>query len=123
MITDMLLEIACCAWSPTASSPHRDRRTSSRASAAMNLPFSLTTLTVTAIGQRLIASLCNPISTDRASHQVGVSIGAALIPDDGIVVEEIMADADFAMYQAKAQNQSAMVFCQGSLAKQQLSRA
>lgn len=76
-----------------------------------------------AIGQRLIASLINPISTDRASHQVGASIGAALIPDDGIVVEEIMADADFAMYQAKAQNQSAMVFCQGSLAKQQLSRA
>jgi diguanylate cyclase (GGDEF)-like protein len=76
-----------------------------------------------ALGQRLIASLTNPISTDRASHQVGVSIGAALIPDDGIVVAEIMADADFAMYQAKAERQSAMVFCQGNLAKQQLSRA
>jgi diguanylate cyclase (GGDEF)-like protein len=66
-----------------------------------------------AIGDRFIASLSSPITTDRASHAIGVSIGVALIPDDGIAVEEIVADADFAMYQAKAQRQSAVVFCQG----------
>jgi diguanylate cyclase (GGDEF)-like protein len=70
-----------------------------------------------AIGERFIGSLNNPISTDRSSHLIGVSIGAALIPDDGIAVEEIMADADFAMYQAKARGQSAVVFCQGLVGK------
>ena len=42
---------------------------------------------------------------------------AAMIPDDGIVVEEIMTDADIAMYQAKAQSQPAMVFCRASPVK------
>ena len=68
-----------------------------------------------AIGDRFIASLSSPITTDRAWHSIGASIGVALIRDDGIAVEEIVADADFAMYQAKAQSQSAVVFCQGLL--------
>ena len=40
-----------------------------------------------ATGDRFMASLSSPISTDRASHPIGVSIGVALIPDDGIAVE------------------------------------
>jgi len=69
-----------------------------------------------AIGQRLILSLDKPIAMDLPSHQIGVSIGAAMIPEDGVTPEEILADADFAMYQAKAQKRSAMVFCGGRLA-------
>jgi diguanylate cyclase (GGDEF)-like protein len=65
------------------------------------------------IADRFIAALENAISTGRDAHLVGVSIGVALIPDDGITTEEIMADADFAMYQAKAQGHSSVVFCQG----------
>jgi diguanylate cyclase (GGDEF)-like protein len=68
-----------------------------------------------AIGQRFIASLSSPVSTDRTSHQVGVSIGAAMIPEDGVTPEEILADADFAMYQAKSQGHSAVVFCGGRM--------
>lgn len=64
-----------------------------------------------AIGQRIITSLNSPISTDPTSHQIGVSIGAAMIPQDGVTAEEILADADFAMYQAKAQGHSAIAFC------------
>ena len=66
-----------------------------------------------AIGQRIVASLHSPISTEATSHQVGVSIGAAMIPEDGVTPEEILADADFAMYDAKSKGQSAIAFCGG----------
>jgi diguanylate cyclase (GGDEF)-like protein len=66
-----------------------------------------------ALGQRYIASLSSAVSTDRTSHQVGVSIGCGLIPEHGVTPEEILADADFAMYQAKAEGRSAVVFCGG----------
>ena len=65
-----------------------------------------------AIGNRFIASLHSPISTDRASHQVGVAIGAATIPQDGVTPEEILCNADIAMYRAKAEDRSALVFFQ-----------
>jgi GGDEF domain-containing protein len=45
-----------------------------------------------------------------AGHDVGVSIGAVMIPQDGIAVQEILTNADIAMYQAKATDRSALVF-------------
>jgi diguanylate cyclase (GGDEF)-like protein len=67
------------------------------------------------IGQRIIASLNSAIVTELTSHLIGVSIGAAIIPKDGVTPEEILADADFAMYEAKSKGHSAMVFCGGRL--------
>ena len=37
-------------------------------------------------------------------------IGAALIPDDGTTVQEIIHNADLAMYRAKGQDLSSLVF-------------
>jgi diguanylate cyclase (GGDEF)-like protein len=68
-----------------------------------------------AIGQRIIASLNSAIATELTSHLIGVSIGAAIIPEDGVTPEEILADADFAMYEAKSKGHSAIVFCGGRL--------
>jgi diguanylate cyclase (GGDEF)-like protein len=62
-----------------------------------------------AIGSRLVASLRTPIVTKR-EHQVGVSIGVCLIPHDGITSEEVLAYADAAMYQAKAEGGSEVAF-------------
>ena len=62
------------------------------------------------IGKRFIATLGREINVGGLSHKVGASIGAALIPDDGISPEDIIHNADLAMYRAKSQDQSSLVF-------------
>ena len=53
------------------------------------------------IAKRFIASLRTPIAGGNTRHQLGVSVGVAIIPDDGITADEIIANADRAMYVAK----------------------
>jgi diguanylate cyclase (GGDEF)-like protein len=62
------------------------------------------------IGRRLTGTLENDITLDGQSHEIGVSVGAALIPDDGTTAEEILHNADLAMYSAKKQGQPSPVF-------------
>ena len=66
--------------------------------------------TAHAIGLRFIATLANEIRVGGHLHEIGASIGAALIPDDGTTPEEIIHNADLAMYQAKGQDQNLLVF-------------
>lgn len=63
-----------------------------------------------AVGSRFLASLEQKVWVDGISHDLGVSIGAVLIPDDCRTVEDILAYADKAMYRAKASDRSALVF-------------
>ena len=63
-----------------------------------------------AIARRLIASLEAEILVGGHSYNIGASIGAALIPDDGKQTEEIIHHADLAMYRAKGQDQPSIVF-------------
>lgn len=63
-----------------------------------------------AIGLRFIATLESEIRVGGHSHEIGASIGAALIPDDGTTVQEIIHNADLAMYRAKGQDLSSLVF-------------
>jgi diguanylate cyclase (GGDEF)-like protein len=66
--------------------------------------------TALAIARRLLASLEGEIRVGGHSYRIGASIGAALIPDDGEEAEEIIHHADLAMYRAKGQDQSSVVF-------------
>jgi len=66
--------------------------------------------TAHAIGLRFIATLANEIRVGGHSHEIGASIGAALIPDDGTTAEEIIHNADLAMYRAKGQDRPSLVF-------------
>jgi diguanylate cyclase (GGDEF)-like protein len=66
--------------------------------------------TADAIAHRFIASLENEISVAGQSYQIGASIGAVLIPDDGSTAEEIIHHADLAMYRAKGLDCSSAVF-------------
>ena len=70
--------------------------------------------TALAIARRLIASLEGDIRTGRQSYKIGASIGAALIPDDGTHAEEVIHHADLAMYRAKGQERSSVVFFDAS---------
>jgi diguanylate cyclase (GGDEF)-like protein len=53
------------------------------------------------IGARFAAALDNPIRTGGETHDLGVAIGAALIPDHGASGDLILRHADLAMYRAK----------------------
>ena len=66
--------------------------------------------TAYAIGLRFIATLQGEIRAGGHSHEIGASIGAALIPDDGTTAEEIIHNADLAMYRAKGQDRPSLVF-------------
>ena len=66
--------------------------------------------TAHAIGLRFIATLASEIRVGGHLHEIGASIGAALIPDDGTTAEEIIHNADLAMYRAKGQDRNSLVF-------------
>jgi diguanylate cyclase (GGDEF)-like protein len=63
-----------------------------------------------AVGSRFIGALENKIWVEGVGHDVGVSVGAVLIPDDGTTAKEIMANADIAMYRAKNVGRSSLIF-------------
>ncbi len=68
----------------------------------------------TAVGMRFLGALENKVWVAGVGHDVGVSIGAVMIPQDGDAVPEIFANADVAMYRAKATDRSALVFFEGT---------
>lgn len=66
--------------------------------------------TAYAIGLRFIATLESEIRVGGPSHEIGMSVGVALIPDDSTTAEGIIHNADLAMYRAKGQDRSSLVF-------------
>jgi diguanylate cyclase (GGDEF)-like protein len=66
--------------------------------------------TALAIALRLVASLKSEIRTGGHSHKIGAAIGAVLITGDGTKAGEVIHHADLAMYRAKSQDQSSVVF-------------
>jgi diguanylate cyclase (GGDEF)-like protein len=73
--------------------------------------------TALAIGRRFIASLEGEIRAGGHLHIIGASIGIVLIPDDGANAEEVIHHADLAMYRAKGQGQSSVVFFEPTAAE------
>jgi diguanylate cyclase (GGDEF)-like protein/PAS domain S-box-containing protein len=57
----------------------------------------------------IVASLAEPIPWERESINIGSSIGLALGPDDAVNAEELMRNADTAMYAAKKKGRSCYV--------------
>jgi diguanylate cyclase (GGDEF)-like protein len=66
--------------------------------------------TALAITRQFIANLEGEIRAGGHSHIIGASIGAVLIPDYCANAEEVIHHADLAMYHAKGQDQSSVVF-------------
>ena len=62
------------------------------------------------IGERFIEGLTARIRAGGHTHQVKMSVGVALIPDDGTTPEDILRNADLAMYRAKALHNALMFF-------------
>ncbi len=53
------------------------------------------------IGERIIESLQLPVNIGGRDHFVCASIGITLFPDDGSAIDDVMRNADTAMYRAK----------------------
>jgi diguanylate cyclase (GGDEF)-like protein len=62
------------------------------------------------IGQRYVAALDDAVCVGDHVHYIGVAVGVAFYPDDGATAEEIMHSADLAMYAAKAERKSNLLF-------------
>ena len=64
---------------------------------------------VEALAQRLIAAVSEPYAIDNIQIRIGLSIGCAYGPIDGIGVDDLVRKADLALYHAKAQGRG--TFC------------
>ena len=62
------------------------------------------------LAQRLIASLEQPLALSGGEVKLGVSIGIASYPGNGNSIEDLLATADAAMYEAKHQGKNRACF-------------
>ena len=62
------------------------------------------------IALRIIKAFDAPILAGNAVHHIGVGIGIALFPQDGVTSEELLRRADIALYRAKAELRSTLCF-------------
>ncbi|KEZ76076.1 putative bifunctional diguanylate cyclase/phosphodiesterase [Salinisphaera hydrothermalis] len=65
---------------------------------------------VARVCEHLIAVLSEPYTVASIEYRVGASIGIAMYPGDGDTVEQLLANADAAMYEAKAAGRGCHVF-------------
>ncbi|MGD9597160.1 MAG: EAL domain-containing protein [Steroidobacteraceae bacterium] len=65
---------------------------------------------VRTVADRIIASLEAPVNVAGRDHLVRASIGITLFPDDGVHIDELMRNADTAMYRAKEAGRGRAVF-------------
>jgi diguanylate cyclase (GGDEF)-like protein len=63
-----------------------------------------------ALASRIIEAFLQPFDVDGHQIMSGVSIGVAVAPGDGVSYEELMRDADIALYLAKTEHRGAARF-------------
>ncbi|WP_018873378.1 diguanylate cyclase domain-containing protein [Thioalkalivibrio sp. ALJ16] len=64
---------------------------------------------VTGVGLKLIERFAEPVEVNREALNVGLSMGAAIWPEDGADADTLLQHADRAMYAAKAEGGSRIV--------------
>lgn len=69
------------------------------------------------LAQKIISTLNRPFTLDRKHIEIGVSIGIAIFPDDGVTAAELLERADMAMYRAKNTGRNCCRFHEGEAAK------
>ncbi|MGH8252806.1 MAG: putative bifunctional diguanylate cyclase/phosphodiesterase [Steroidobacteraceae bacterium] len=63
-----------------------------------------------AVATRVIDVLQEAVNIGGRDHHAGASIGITMFPDDGTALDELMRNADLAMYRAKADGRARAVF-------------
>jgi len=67
------------------------------------------------LAQRIVEIVSEPVEVGRNTLRAGVSIGIAIYPDDGDSAEELLHNADLAMYKAKQDARSRYAFFEESM--------
>jgi len=65
---------------------------------------------VTALAERIIQSIHTPYDLDHHHVNVGISIGIAVAPNDGVDPNQLLKNADLALYRAKAEGRGSYDF-------------
>ena len=63
-----------------------------------------------AIAERITRTMSTPFSIDGHHIVIGASVGIAMAPDDGETTDQLMKNADLALYRAKAEGRSTFHF-------------
>jgi len=74
------------------------------------LPDIDTPAAATSVAEKIIASLAMPFLIEGQALQIGISIGIAIYPRDGMHIDALSLAADAAMYQAKQQGRNTYRF-------------
>ena len=77
--------------------------------------------TVRQIAERVIRSLALPANLGGRDYQMRASVGVTLFPDDGVDLEDVIRQADLAMYRAKSQGRGRAVFFERDMAQRRSS--
>ncbi|HEV7609100.1 MAG TPA: EAL domain-containing protein [Steroidobacteraceae bacterium] len=76
--------------------------------------------TVRQIADRVIRSLALPASLGGRDYQMRASVGVTMFPDDGTDLEEVIRQADLAMYRAKAQGRGRAIFFERDMSQKRV---
>ncbi|WP_435337942.1 diguanylate cyclase domain-containing protein, partial [Acinetobacter sp. LH3_13] len=69
----------------------------------------------TAISRRIIAALNTPFDIDGHILSIGTSIGIAIAPNDGEDADQVLKNADLALYAAKTEHRGTFSFFESSM--------
>jgi diguanylate cyclase (GGDEF)-like protein/PAS domain S-box-containing protein len=76
----------------------------------------------TALAERMIAAIGEPVVIDGHQAGVGASIGIAVGPDDGSTPETLLRNADLALYRAKSDGRGTFRFFEAGMDEHMLTR-
>ncbi len=82
---------------------------------AIILPNNATVGDVASVAARLLEEVKKPYEIDGDFVSIGVSIGVAMAPSDGTRPDEILRNADLALYRAKADGRSVVRFFESQM--------
>ncbi len=66
------------------------------------------------LAKRIIEAIQADVRVESNTIKVGVSVGIAIAPSDGVEVDHILKRADAALYEAKAGGRNTYRFAEGS---------
>ena len=78
---------------------------------------------VNSLARRLLAAFAHPFDVDERRHFVGLSIGIAMLPAHGTEVDELLGNADLALYEAKGAGRGRAALYEASLGDRSRRRA
>ncbi|MGY4330604.1 diguanylate cyclase (GGDEF)-like protein [Bradyrhizobium sp. LB7.2] len=67
------------------------------------------------LGERLVEAIGNELEVDDYLSHVGLSVGIALYPDDGVDAATLLANADSALYRAKREGRGTVRFFESEM--------